>query len=131
MEGNVERWVESAASAGRPIPEHVGPTGGAPWSRYVHFIVVPHANQMSGVWGVQPRGKFEFVIERIVAESPEVRVENAALQSASPGQTFRITQRIAMPADQKSVIQFYLRTAKSSFVVPVEISYRGEVVKRE
>jgi hypothetical protein len=98
----------------------------------VFFGSRPIGTTWKAVVCLQARSKFEFAVERIVTEWPDVRVDNISLQGASPGQTFCVTQRIAMPGDQKSIIQFHLRKADSlSFVLPMEVSYRGEVVKEQ
>ena len=69
----------------------------------------------------------EVAVERIESDSPDVRVEPAAIEGFPAGRTFRVTLEATELGDQTQVVRFFHRKAGQPLVpLSPEVSYRGE-----
>ena len=76
---------------------------------------------------LQPRLAFDFLVQKIEADSADLVVTPADVKGSPKGRTFRVAQRIARTGEQIQNVRFTVRkTTGETIVVPVEVWYRGE-----
>ncbi len=66
-------------------------------------------------------------VDHIESDSPDITVEDAAIEGVPPGRAFRVTEIIRNSGDRSSRLQFFINKGKSPpEVLTVEVVCRGE-----